>query len=217
MADVEELLGGVPVRLAPAQAVRARGERRRTRKRVGLVAVALVAATAAGTGSWDVLTPGPHGRDVTTSGGNPFVSHGVVQNLQPAKLPMYALLHWRTDGADSDTIPPDVAALPQAGLNGVCDRGPDDIRAPGQQFTSTYTGVNGARARYRVSQYADAGLARDAIRALGRTLHGCGLKELKEGGGYSGTMNDGSLRLDVGVQRWGAWVGVVETQYVPTS
>lgn len=77
MADVEELLSGVPVRLAPAQGVRRRGERRRARQRAALVTAVLVAVTAAGVGSWTVLMPaGPRGTDVASEGENPFMPRG---------------------------------------------------------------------------------------------------------------------------------------------
>ncbi|MFF3062591.1 hypothetical protein [Streptomyces sp. NPDC057909] len=128
MADVAELLNGVPVRLAPAQAVRARGERRRARQRVGLVAVTLVAATAVGIGSWTDLSPGSRDAGVASEGGNPFMSSGVVQNLKPSELPMNAVLHWNIDYKDSGNKPD---ALPQAGLNGVCNGWPGGIKRTG--------------------------------------------------------------------------------------
>ncbi|MCX4823951.1 hypothetical protein OG883_29570 [Streptomyces sp. NBC_01142] len=212
MADVEELLDGVPVRLAPAQAVRARGERRRARQRMGgVVAVAVIAATAVGIGSWTDPTPGPRGSQVASEGENPFMSHGVVQDLKPSELPRYAALHWKGDEKASDA-----SALPQAGLDSVCNGRPGGVRAPEQQFTHTYSGKGDARARHRVAQYANTAEALDAVRRLGETLGDCGLKEHK-GGGYSGPTNGNGRRLEVSVQRWGAWVRVVETQYSPPS
>lgn len=215
MADVEELLGGVPVRLAPAQAVRARGERRRVRQRAGLATAALVAVTAAGIGSWTGLTPaGPHGADVASEGGNPFMSRGTVQNLNPSDLPMHNVLHWKVDakGSDDETSQ---AALPQAGLDGVCNNGaPGGIEEPRQQFTSAFTGTGDAKARYRVSQYANTHQSLDAIRGLGQTLRDCGLKEHKDGS-YSGMPNGNGPRLEVSVRHWGSWVAVVEAQYSP--
>ncbi|MFD9603676.1 hypothetical protein [Streptomyces sp. NPDC059970] len=210
MADVEEMLDGVPVRLASAQAVRARGERRRSRQRVGLVAVALAAVTAAGLGSWTDLTPGSRDAGVASEGANPFMSHGVVQNLKPSELPMYAAVHWKVDYEGPDN---DETALPQAGLGGVCNGWPGGVQNPEQQFTSTYTGKGDAKARYRVSQYANTDQALDSVRGLGQTLRDCGLKEHKEGGSYSGMTNGNGPRLEVSVRRWGAWVGVVEVQY----
>ncbi|MFJ1551452.1 hypothetical protein [Streptomyces sp. NPDC088246] len=51
------------------------------------------------------------------------------------------------------------------------------------------------------------------FRGLGQTLRDCGLKEHEEGGIYSTMTNGNDLRLEVGVRRWGAWVGVIEVQY----
>ncbi|GAB1691205.1 hypothetical protein [Krasilnikovia sp. M28-CT-15] len=218
MADVEQLLDGVPVRLAPAQAVRARGERRRARQKGGLVAVAVLAAAAVGVSSWTQPAPGPPptglspaGTSVAPDGENPFKPHGVVQNLKPSDLPKDAVLHWQLDSGDSEVV-----ALPQAGLHGACNGWPGGITAPEQQFTSAFTGRGDARARYRVSQYATEDQALDAVRALGQALHDCGLQEHQDGSSYSGETNAGP-RLEVSVRRWGAWVGVVEAQYRPTA
>lgn len=220
MVDVDELLDGVPVRLAPAPAVRARGERRRTRQGVGVAAAVLVVAGAVGAvgvSSWPHRAPAPPGTSVASHGDaaegeNPFKPHGVVQNLKPSDLPKDAALHWKIDypGDDSDDV-----ALPQAGLNGACDGWSGRVTAPKQLFTSTFTGSGDARARYRVAQYANAGQAGDAIRALGQTLQDCGLTE--QSGSYSGRANGNGLRLDVSVRQWGAWVGVTEAQYNPTA
>ncbi|MGW0778322.1 hypothetical protein ACWD01_32915 [Streptomyces sp. NPDC002835] len=215
MTDVEELLVGIPVKLAPAQAVRARGERRRAQQRVGLVTAALIALTAAGIGSWTDLTPaGPHGSDVASEGENPFMSHGTVRNFKHSDLPMHKVLNWKVDDKDSDDETSQ-AALPQAGLNGVCNGSPGNIEGPQQQFTSAFTGKGDAKARYRVSQYANTDQALDAIRGLGQTLRDCGLKEHKDGS-YSGMPNGNGPRLEVSVRHWKAWVGVVEAQYSTT-
>ncbi|MCX5233213.1 hypothetical protein [Streptomyces sp. NBC_00233] len=216
MVDVEELLGGVPVKLAPAQAVRARGERRRARqRRAGLATGALIVVAVAGIGSWIGLAPtGPHGADVASEGGNPFMSHGTVQNLTPSDLPMHRVLNWKVDSKDSDDNASQ-AALPQAGLDGVCSGSPGSIEEPQQQFTSAFTGKGDAKARYRVSQYANTDQALDAIRGLGQTLRGCGLKAHKDGS-YSGMLNGNGPRLAVSVRHWKTWVGVIEAQYSPT-
>lgn len=215
MADVEELLGGVPVRLAPAQSVRRRGERRRARQRAALVTAVLVAVTAAGVGSWTTLMPaGPRGTDVASEGENPFMSRGTVQNLKPSDLPMDNVLNWEVDDKSADGEDFEVA-LPQAGLDGVCNGSPGGIEDPQQQFTSAFTGKGDAKARYRVSQYANADQSLDAIRGLSQTLRDCGLKEQKDGS-YSGMPNSNGPRLEVSVRHWGNWVGVVEAQYSPT-
>jgi hypothetical protein len=216
MVDVEELLDGVPVRLAPAQAVRARGERRRIRQGVGLAAAALVAAAAVGVGTWTQFAPGTHGAVPTADaadGVNPFKPNGVVKNLKPSDLPMNSELHWQVDYHDAGFAPP----LPQAGLNGACDGWPGGIAAPQQQFTSNFTGNDDALARYRVSQYGSAGEAQDALRGLGQTLRDCGLTENEVDGSFHGRTNTTGPWLEVRVLRWEGWVGVTEVQYSPTS
>ncbi|MCU7725925.1 hypothetical protein ODJ79_19540 [Actinoplanes sp. KI2] len=215
MVDVEELLDGVPVRLAPAQTVRARGERRRARQGVGLATAALVAVTAVGVGTWTQVAPGTHGTAVATAdaadGVNPFERNGVVKNLKPSDLPKNSELHWQVDYHNDGFPPP----LPQAGLNGACDGWPGGIAAPQQQFTSSFTGKDDARARYRVSQYGSPGEAQGAVRGLGQTLHDCGLTENADDGSYRGRANTTGPWLEVSVQRWEAWVGVTEVQYRP--
>ncbi|BFU45338.1 hypothetical protein [Krasilnikovia sp. MM14-A1004] len=225
MVDVEELLDGVPVRLAPAQAVRARGERRRTRQGVGVAAAVLVVAAAVGIGSWVNPAPAPHGASVASDpdgaapqGENPFEPDGVVRNLKPSDLPKDAALHWKPYIPDAEHQTDEAVALPQAGLTGACNGGwPGGVTAPEQQFTSIFTGAGNARARYRVSEYANADQATDAIRGLGQTLHDCGLTAHDEGARYSGRTDGTGPWLDVSVRRWGVWVGVTEAQYSPAS
>ncbi|MBB1247103.1 hypothetical protein GL263_26670 [Streptomyces durbertensis] len=216
MADVEELLDGVPVRLASAQAVRAQGERRRARRRVGMVTGALVAATAVGIGSWTYLAPpGPRGADAASEGGNPFKVDGTVQNLKPSDLPMHEVLGWKA-GENASNGESSTAPLPQAGLDGVCNGWSGDLQKPQQQLTSAFAGKGDAKARYRVSQYTNTDLALEAIRGLGQTLRDCGLKEQKDGA-YTGTPNGSDVWLEVSVRQWKGWVGVVEAQFIPTS
>ncbi|GAB1641277.1 hypothetical protein [Krasilnikovia sp. MM14-A1259] len=220
MVDVEELLDGVPVRLAPAQAVRARGERRRTRQKAGLAAAAVVAVAAVGAAAWPGPTPVSHGTSAASSGdgavpagSNPFLSQGVVRNLKPSDLPKNAALRWKVDyHADASYS----TALPQAGMDGVCGGFPGGIETPEQQYTSLFTGAGDAKARYRISKYADPGQAQDAIRGLEQALRDCGLKGQLEGG-YSGRTNANGPWLEVSVRQWGAWVGVTEAQFSPTS
>ncbi len=160
-----------------------------------------------------------HGDGVTADGVNPFKVHGEVYNLQPSDLPKNAVLHWKLD-TDGGKVASESVALPQAGLNGACKGWPGAIAAPSQQvtstFTSTFTGAGGARARYRVVQYAYTDQAVDAIRGLGQALHACGLTE-QQGGSYSGRANGNGQWLDVSVRQWKTWVGVTEAQYSPTS
>ncbi|MEU6664323.1 hypothetical protein [Streptomyces sp. NPDC046821] len=213
MTDVEELLDGVPVRLASAQAVRGRGERRRTRRRVGAT-VAVVAAVAVGFSSWTALSTQPQDAQVASGGDNPFMSHGVVQTAEPSQLPRYKDLRWVSGDPRGRGMSKD-SPLPQAGLEGSCVGWPAGVKAPGEQYTLTYHGEGGAVGRDRISKYDSTSLATDATRALGQTLRNCGLKTDRDGHFTGVTNGDIHLRMEVSVRRWGTWVGVTEVQWRP--
>ncbi|MFD3451845.1 hypothetical protein ACFWVC_06650 [Streptomyces sp. NPDC058691] len=217
MAEVEELLEGVPVRLAPAQAVRARGERRRARQRLGGAAVVVVAAVAVGVGSWAAQSPPRDTPPAATRTENPFVVGGVVR-----LLPANSVAYFKTRAWTADAVTSDSAGLPSVGLDGVCGGTVGADPAAGQQFARTYTGKGGARARHRIAEYADSGLAQDAIRGMDHRLAQCGVRQTGEGGGdrpwvqYAGTTGDGT-QLRVSLERAGAWVSVVEIQFAARS
>ncbi|MFG2196789.1 hypothetical protein [Streptomyces sp. NPDC048639] len=214
MVEVEELLDGVPVRLAPAEAVRARGERRRARRRLAGAAVAVVAAAAVGIGSWTQLAddsrrPAEDSRDtpVVAAGPNPFVKDGVVQGMKPSQLPMNATMHWKVaeeEGRDGRT-------LPQVGLYEVCKwRG--GVSDPAEFYFQQFDGKDKAKARYRVSRYPNVKAAGEVMRALRETLSDCGLTKVDDGR-YQGRAGHNGPWLELTVRQWKAWIGVVETQY----
>ncbi|MFJ1879033.1 hypothetical protein [Streptomyces chartreusis] len=136
------------------------------------------------------------------------------RTFRPSDLPIDNVLNWEVDDKSADGEGFE-AALPQARLDGVCNGSPGGIDEPQQQFTSAFTGKGDAKARYRVSQYANADQSLIAIRGLRQTLRDCRLKEHKDGS-YSGMPNSNGPRLEVSVRHWGNWVGVVEAQYSPT-
>ncbi|MDX3072126.1 hypothetical protein [Streptomyces sp. MI02-7b] len=138
MAEVEELLEGVPVRLAPAQAVRARGERRRARQRLGGAAVAVVAALAAGIGSWAAQGTPRDTPPAAVRTGNPFMVGGVVR-----LLPGNSVAYFKTRAWTADAVTSDAHGLPSVGLDGVCGGTVDAEPAAEQQFARTYTGKGG--------------------------------------------------------------------------
>ncbi|WP_324796228.1 hypothetical protein SJX93_22430 [Streptomyces cyaneofuscatus] len=216
MADIEELLTGTPVRLAPAAAIRARGDRRRTGRRAALAVVAVVAAGAMGLGVWGglVVPDESGGADVAAVGPNPFKSDGVVRALDPSVLPGHEVLRWKSfEGeweGESDTAP-----LPEAGLGSTCGTWSGDLDLPLEmQYTRLYEGKDGARARYRVSTYGTGAEAAKAVEQLDKTLVGCGVERAvgEPDGEYTGVTEGTGDRLNVTVTSWGTWVGVVEVQ-----
>ncbi|KAB2593750.1 hypothetical protein [Streptomyces arboris] len=215
MADIEELLTDTPVRLAPAEAIRARGDRRRTRRRVSVAVLAAVAAGAMGLGAWAglVLPDESGGADVATVGPNPFLSDGVVQTPDPSELPGHEVLRWKTVYGESEDEA-DVAPLPKAGLGDTCALWSADLDGPDMQYTQVYEGKDGARARYRVSEYGTRAEAAEAMEQLEVTLVGCGVKRAvgEPDGEYTGVTRDRGDQLNVTVTSWGAWVGVEEVQ-----
>ncbi|MEU0162394.1 hypothetical protein ABZ154_27180 [Streptomyces sp. NPDC006261] len=221
MADIEELLTDTPVRLAPAAAIRARGDRRRTSRRAAVAVVAVVAAGAMGLGAWAGLAVPDEsgGTDVATVGPNPFKSDGIVHALDPSELPAHEVLRWKTfDGEwekESDSAP-----LPKAGLGSTCGTWSGELdRLPEMQYTRLYAGKDGARARYRVSTYGTRAEAAEAMEQLDETLVGCGVKRAvgEPDGKYIGETRDTGDQLDVTVTSWGTWVGVVEVQWPAES
>ncbi|MEU6083419.1 hypothetical protein [Streptomyces sp. NPDC047108] len=214
MAEVEELLDGVPVRLAPAQVVRARGERRRARRRLAGAAVAVVAAAAVGIGSWAQLADdSPRTADdsrdtpVVAAGPNPFVKDGVVKVMKPSKLPMNASVHWTVAEEEGR----DGRMLPQVGLYEVCKwRG--GVPDPAEYFFQQFDGKDGARARYRVSRYPNVKVAGEVMRTLRETLNDCGLTKVDDSR-YQGRAGHDGPWLELTVRQWKGWIGVVETQF----
>ncbi|MFJ9326271.1 hypothetical protein ACIRPN_01695 [Streptomyces sp. NPDC101230] len=219
MADIEELLTDTPVRLAPAAAIRARGDRRRNRRRTAVAVVAVAAAGAMGFGVWAglVLPEGSGGgTEVASAGPNPFMSDGVVQNPDPSELLGNEALHWKSvDPATDDPV--ETAPLPQVGLDSACGPGFGEAEKPEQQFTSLYKGENNARARYRVSQYATRAAADRAVKDLDTALADCGVERTggEPDGTYTGAARSTAAQLVVTVRSWGTWVAVQETQAPP--
>ncbi|MFE2295205.1 hypothetical protein [Streptomyces sp. NPDC059452] len=225
MADIEELLTDAPVRLAPAAAVRARGERRRARQRTAVAAVAVVAAGSLGFGVWaGLVLPQEKGADrteVAAPGPNPFLSDGVVETPDPSELPGHEVLRWRTVHTETDDEAEN-APLPQAGLDAACEVRAGGAAEPEQQFTQRYVGKDGARARYRVSEYATPAAAAEAVSRLDSTLVNCGVDRAEGAKGtadaeYSGVTRQTAAQLVVTVKSWGAWVAVQETQLLPAD
>ncbi|MGW6023240.1 hypothetical protein [Streptomyces sp. NPDC055099] len=212
MAEVEELLDDVTVRMPSGAELRERGARRTARRRVAVAAV--VTALVAGAG-WAMLPGGGDGREVrpaATPKTNPFMVGGVVRLLAPEQMPQAAKWHWKGDeGEDMVDVP-----LPRVGGDDSCPgsyayagrQAPDQV-----QYGTEYYSDKGATARQRVTEYDSASVAADEVSLLRDALTECGLREHTEGPApyWSGT-TESSSRLRVSVERWRDWVSVVETE-----
>ncbi|WNI24402.1 hypothetical protein [Streptomyces sp. ITFR-16] len=220
MAEVDELLEGVAVRLPAAEEIRAKGQRRRTRSRAVRVAAGGAAVLVAA-GAWALLPPGhPEARQtVATATENPFRTDGVIRTREPDELPGYARWHWRTTGGER----PEAAGqpggpLPQVGLDQACPGSFAQGNPPDQKrYSLLYTGRDDALAQHRIIEYDDAATARAQVAELGDAMTACGLRpasataqERREGAAaWSGTVKDGRP-MRVTVRRWTSWVSVVE-------
>ncbi|OKJ70346.1 hypothetical protein [Streptomyces sp. CB02460] len=220
MAEVEDLIEDVAIRLPEAGDIRARGQRRRTRARaVRGGAAGAVVLTAAG--AWGLLLPsdGPEARQtVSTTTANPFRVGGEVVMRPAGELPGYATWHWKETASLPEGAGPRSDALPQVGLDGACPASFVPADEPGQQrYSVLYTGSGHALAQHRVIEYEATATARSQVTALRGAMERCGLhsaspsaREKEEGSAvWSGTVEDGRT-LRVTVRRWESWVSVEE-------
>ncbi|MEU9089961.1 hypothetical protein ACIOEW_23855 [Streptomyces sp. NPDC087901] len=219
MADVEELLEGVAVRLPAAEEIRTQGRRRRTRSRaVRAVAGAAVLVTA---GVCAVVLPESpergHGT-VAVAPQNPFLTDGVVRMREADELPGYAQWHWKANEGLPDDAAPQGGPLPQVGLDQACPGSFARTDEPGQKrYSLQYRGRDDALAQHRLVTYDDAATAREQLTLLRGAMTACGLTSApptadEEGTGssaWSGTVKDGRT-MRVTVRRWNSWVSVVE-------
>ncbi|MFG3135246.1 hypothetical protein ACGFZA_03370 [Streptomyces sp. NPDC048211] len=219
MAEVEDLLEGVTVRLSAAEEIRAKGRRRRTRNRavrVGAGGAALLAAA----GAWMLLPPDDRGtrQTVATATANPFRTDGVIQMPRADELPGYARWHWTESAGLPTGAGRRSGPLPQVGLAEACPASFAMTDEPGQQrYSLLYTGRDHALAQYRVIAYDDTATARSQVAKVREQMTECGLRavpptarESEEGSrAWSGTVQDGRT-MRVTVRRWNSWVSVAE-------
>ncbi|MEU1467012.1 hypothetical protein ABZ434_02110 [Streptomyces sp. NPDC005761] len=218
MAEVEELLDAVAVRLPAAEEIRARGRRRRSRRRMAGAAgmAALVAA-----GAWALLPSDVREPDrgaVATATDNPFRSDGVIRMRPADELPGYRRWHWKADGEPASDTGTQGGPLPQVGLDGACPASFAMADEPGQsRYSLRYRGTDGALAQHRVVEYDDTATARAQLTDLRSALKACGLRagqpteaEAEEGSSvWSGTAENGRT-MRVTVRAWNSWVSVIE-------
>ncbi|MFB6502636.1 hypothetical protein ACFYXP_05040 [Streptomyces sp. NPDC002466] len=226
MAEVEELLDGVAVRLPAAEEIRRRGQRRRARRRTGAAALCTVALLAAG--AWALLPGGPDGPDgrgaVAIAPDNPFRENGAVRNLPAKEVPLYGTWRWK----DNEGRPVDSDArgdlLNRAGLGTFCPgTSPETGRVDRIGYTKEYRGVRKAVARQCLVEYDDEATAGDELRTVLAGLDADGLsrtagasQDVREGAAAPETVTawsgkvPGGHTLRVFTQRWKSWVSVVE-------
>ncbi|MFC8130456.1 hypothetical protein [Streptomyces sp. NPDC057302] len=213
MAEVEELLDDVTVRMPSGAELRVRGERRTMRRRAAGGAAA--AAVMAGALVWGVASGGGGGdgsevRPAATPTKNPFMVGGVVRLLSPELMPQAAKWHWKGHEEQEMLDLP----LPKVGGDNSCPGSNAARKAPNQvQYGTEYYSDKGATSRQRVTEYDSASVAADEVSLLRRTLTECGLREHTEGRTpyWSGT-TESSSRLRVSVERWRGWISVVEVE-----
>lgn len=216
MAEVDEMVEGMTVRLASPADVRARGRRRRTRRRVAMGAGAVVVAVALGVGTWAELPDG--GRTVVQPAvaPNPYVSGRTVTPIAAGDLPLDSTLHWTTD--DKERVG-DASPLPLVGLGGACPSASGGVvEVDANQYTRTYKGEGGARARHRMVEYDSAAEASKYASLTRRNLEDCELKAYGSGeSAYWAGVTAPALAprpLYVTVTQYGKWISVIEVQNV---
>ncbi|MFD9221850.1 hypothetical protein ACFWDI_17995 [Streptomyces sp. NPDC060064] len=217
MAEVEELLDDVTVRMPSAAEVRARGDRRRVRLRAGTgaVAVAMVAGM-----SWALLPGGGGPQEVRPAGPpaatsvaepNPYKTGNEFNGLADSDVPLFTKWHWRL----SDEPGKEAVRLPRLGFDDACPQTPDTSqdRLDQVSYTALYEGDGKSIARHRYVDYANAAQAADGLRQLTDALAACGLEPRGKGADmyYAGDSAGGPwLRVDVDHGR--AWISVIEVQ-----
>ncbi|MFE6165915.1 hypothetical protein ACFQ7F_44260 [Streptomyces sp. NPDC056486] len=218
MAEVEELLDDVTVRMPSGAELRARGGRRTVRRRVAVAAGAT--ALVAGAVTWAVMPAGGGGggdgrevRPAATPTENPFMVGGVVRLLSPELMPQATKWQWKGQEEEVMTDLP----LPKVGGDNSCPGSYAGRKAPNQvQYGTQYYSDKDATARQRVTEYDSESVAADEVSLLRDALTECGLREHAEGAEgaapyWSGT-TESSSRLRVSVERWRGWVSVVEVE-----
>ncbi|MET7851471.1 hypothetical protein [Streptomyces avermitilis] len=217
MAEVEELLDDVVLRMPTAEAVRAQGSRRRGRRRAGVVGV-VVAAIAVGA-SWALL-PGDGGRDArparpvgtptgspsTEEDPSPYKKGDTIELLSAGELSQDEKWHWKADSKEQDT------ELSLTRLM-TCDGwAPADKGIGFIQYSTAYKGSRDAAAWQRYATFDDDA-ADDVVKRLGITLSTCGFKPVGKAADthFAGTSKDGR-RVRVTVEHGKRWVYVSEVE-----
>ncbi|WP_254707161.1 hypothetical protein [Streptomyces lunaelactis] len=219
MAEVEELLDDVTLRMPSAAELRARGNRRRVRLRAGAVAVAVAVAVVGGM-SW-ALVQGGGGQKVRPAGGptptpvadgNPYKTGDAFDGLTESDVPLYGTWHWKLSDKPAD----EAVRFPRVGFDDACPQpapGTPQGKLDRVSYTGIYKGDGEAVARHRYADYGSAVQAADELRRLKDALAACGLKPRGTGADayYAGTSTGGPwLRVDI--DSGTKWISVIEVQ-----
>ncbi|WP_328669895.1 hypothetical protein OG905_14990 [Streptomyces sp. NBC_00322] len=217
MAEVEELLDDVTLRMPSAAEVRARGNRRRVRLRAGVAAVAVGLAggmswaLAQGGGQQEVRPAGMH-TPPPVADRNPYKTGEEFTEVADRDVPLYDTWHWKLDdkpaGETGDRFP-------RVGFNDACPVAPPASPDKLDQvaYTAVYQGDGGAVARHRYADYGSAAQAARELERLKDALAACGLGPLGTGAdaSYAGTTRGGPwLRVDIDTGP--KWISVIEVQ-----
>ncbi|MFF7472735.1 hypothetical protein [Streptomyces sp. NPDC008092] len=218
MAEVEELLDEVTVRMPSSAQLRARGDRRLARRRTGAAAAAVVAV--AGVVTWAVL-PGsgthetrpakaPTASRSAAVGITPYEKNGVIDLKAPEALPLYEQWHWRASRDGSDD--------PVLGSAGGCLAVDQLLQRPSStwSYDRDFRGDRGARARHTYVEYDGRSDLTTDLSRLRAALSGCGLTSKGASAGsqgqtvetYTGTVDRRVART---VVEYGTrWLSVVQ-------
>ncbi|WP_405776991.1 hypothetical protein [Streptomyces sp. NBC_01538] len=218
MAEVEELLDEVTVRMPSAAQLRARGDRRLARRRSGVVAAAVVAVAGAVTlailpGNGTQETRPAKAPTVSRSaavGNTPYKKHGVVDLKTPKALPLYGEWHWRPSEVGSNGL--------TLGWVGGCFA-VDQVRQRSSgawTYDRYFQGDRGAKASHSYTEYDGQSDLTTALSRLREALSGCGLMSQGAAAGpqgqtidtYTGTVEHHVARI---VVEYGTrWLSVVQ-------
>ncbi|MFJ8510625.1 hypothetical protein [Streptomyces avermitilis] len=224
MAEVEELLDDVVLRMPTAEAVRAQGSRRRGRRRAGVVGV-VVAAIAVGA-SWALL-PGDGGRDArparpvgtptgspsTEEDPSPYKKGDTIELLSAGELPQDEKWHWKSTADDpaGEVTDTESALVKLKTCDGWAQSG---NQRSSILYTTAYEGSRDAAAWQRYADFDDAAGVDEAVDNLGTTLSTCGFKPVGKPADthFAGTSKDGR-RVRVTVEHGKRWIYVSEVEY----
>ncbi|MCX5423396.1 hypothetical protein [Streptomyces sp. NBC_00078] len=213
MAEVEELLDEVTVRMPSAAQLRARGDRRLARRRSGAVAMAVVAVAGAVTLA---VLPGNDAQETRPAkaptasqsaevGNTPYKKNGVVDLKTPKALPLYGQWHWHESNG------------PALGPVGGCSTVDQVLqRSSGWSYDRYFQGDRGAKASHRYTEYDGPSDLSTTLSGLREALSGCGLTSQGASTGpegqtvdrYTGTIDHRQARIVV--EYGDRWLSVVK-------
>ncbi|WP_030929391.1 hypothetical protein [Streptomyces sp. NRRL S-646] len=211
MAEVEELLDEVSVRMPSAAQLRAQGDRRLARRRSAAVAAVVVAVAGAvslavlpGNGTHKTRPAKPPTASHSAAVGNtPYEKNGTVNLKAPKSLPLYGQWHWRASKFESKV----------GGCSAV------DLvlyQASGWSYDMYYRGDRGAKANHRYTEFDGPSDRSTTLSGLREALSGCGLTSQGASTGpegqtldtYTGTIDHRQARIVV--EYGDRWLSVVK-------